>query len=104
MRSRLLSVTSGSSPLENILHLSSAAVIIFEHSFYIFDKQHYLQDHSESASSFIVALERYIASPHAAAVREGVSAAVQAYEEAMKTAVLPAWITKLPFKCSRAKR
>ncbi|KAG1780993.1 hypothetical protein EV702DRAFT_1193828 [Suillus placidus] len=104
MRSRLLSVASGSSPLENILQLSSAAVIIFEHSFYIFDKRRYLQDQPESAPSFIVALERYIASPHAVAVREGVGAAVQAYEEGMKTAVLPAWIMKLRFKRSQEKK
>ncbi|KAG1772981.1 hypothetical protein EV702DRAFT_1201264 [Suillus placidus] len=101
---------SGSSPLENILQLSSAVVIIFEHSFYIFDKRRYLQDQPESAPSFIVALERYIASPHAVAVREGVSAAVQAYEEAMKAAVhtyqgsLPAWTAKLRFKRSQKKK
>ncbi|KAG2341329.1 hypothetical protein BDR05DRAFT_965357 [Suillus weaverae] len=96
--------TSGSSPLENILQLSSAAIVIFEHSFYIVDKQHYLQDQPESAPYFIVALDRYIASLHAVAVSEGVSAAVQAYEEAMKTAVLPAWKTKLRFKRSQEKK
>ncbi|KAG2339536.1 hypothetical protein BDR05DRAFT_951033 [Suillus weaverae] len=143
MRSRLLSVivhmflmlrmsqASASSPLENILQLSSgeccgyvatnpliidhlAIAIIFEHSYFLFDKRRYLQDWQESGPSFYAALERYTASPHAAAVRENVSAAVQtyeeavttaahAYEEAVKTAVythhgnLPAWMTKLPF-------
>ncbi|KAG1777991.1 hypothetical protein EV702DRAFT_1196787 [Suillus placidus] len=110
MRSRLLSVTSGSSPLENILQLSSAAVIIFEHSYFILDKWRYLQDRQEYGPSFYAALERYLASPHAVPVREGVSAAVQAYEEAMKTVVsvhqgsLPAWIGKLRFKRSQKQK
>ncbi|KAG1778000.1 hypothetical protein EV702DRAFT_206806 [Suillus placidus] len=112
MRFRLLSVAPGSSPLENIVQLSSAAVIIFEHSFYIFDKQRYLQDKQKPVPSFHVALEQYIVSPHVVAVREGVSAAVQAYEEAVTTAAhayeeavrtavytyqgnLPAWMAKL---------
>ncbi|KAG1895374.1 uncharacterized protein F5891DRAFT_671461 [Suillus fuscotomentosus] len=86
IQSRLLSVISSSSPLENIVQLGSAAVIIFENSFYVFDKRHHLQGEEESVPSFYVALEQYMASPHAAAVREGVSAAVQAYEEAMTTA------------------
>ncbi|KAG1782695.1 hypothetical protein EV702DRAFT_1192364 [Suillus placidus] len=87
-----------------------AAVIIFEHSFFIFDKRRYLRDEQESVPSFIVALERYVASPHAVAARASVSAAVQAYEEAMKTAVythkesLPAWMEKLRFKRSREKK
>ncbi|KAG1813435.1 hypothetical protein EV424DRAFT_1557542 [Suillus variegatus] len=64
----------------------SAAVIIFEHSFYIFDKRRYLQDMQESDPSFHVALKQYMASPHAATVRQAVSAAVQAYEKAVATA------------------
>jgi len=113
----------GSSPFENILQLSSgkfghhvvmnllmidhlAAVIVFEHSFYIFDKSRHLQDQQKSVPSFHVALEQYIASPHAAAVREAVGAAVQVYEEAVTTAIhayeeamrtSPAWKRKLPF-------
>ncbi|KAG1798585.1 uncharacterized protein HD556DRAFT_1351515 [Suillus plorans] len=119
IQSRLLSATSHSSPLENIVQLISAVVIIFEHSFYIFDKRRYLQD-KESNPSFRVALEQYIASPHAATVREAVSAAVQAceeavataahaYEEAVSTAVypyqgkLPSWIRKLPFESFKRK-
>ncbi|KAG2346407.1 hypothetical protein BDR05DRAFT_997396 [Suillus weaverae] len=102
MRSRLLSVISGSSPLENILQLSSAVVIIFEHSYFIYDKRRHLRDRRESGPSFYAALEQYTASPHAVAVREGVSAAVQAYAEAMKTA--PAWMAKLRFKRSQEKQ
>ncbi|KAG2738571.1 hypothetical protein P692DRAFT_201453081 [Suillus brevipes Sb2] len=127
MRSRLLSVAFGSSPLENIVQLSSAAVIIFEHSFYIHDKRRRLRDQQESVPSFDVALEQYIASPHAGTVREAVSistqayqgavtAAARAYEEAVTTAAhayeeavsaavytyqgnLPAWMAKFePFK------
>ncbi|KAG2052540.1 hypothetical protein BDR06DRAFT_957560 [Suillus hirtellus] len=96
-----------------------AVVIIFEHSFYIFDKRRYLQG-KESEPSFYVALEQYMASPHAAAVREAVSAAVQAYEEAVATAAhtyeeavrtavfpyqgkLPAWMAKLPFERFKRK-
>jgi hypothetical protein len=86
MQSRLFSVAFGSSPLENILQLSSAAVIVFEHSFYIFDKSSHLQDQQKSVPSFYVALEEYMESPHAAAVREAVSAAVQAYEAAVTPA------------------
>ncbi|KAG2105480.1 uncharacterized protein F5147DRAFT_775254 [Suillus discolor] len=50
-----------------------------------------------------------MASPHAAAVREGVSAAVQAYEEAVNAFVytyqgkLPAWIAKLLFEPFKRK-
>ncbi|KAG2361099.1 hypothetical protein BDR07DRAFT_1610368 [Suillus spraguei] len=124
MHSRLLSVVSGSSRLENDVHFISAAVIIFEHSFYIFDKRRNTQDKQKSDPSFFVALEQYIASPHAVAVREGVSAAVLAYEEAVTTAArayeeavttaarayeeavstytyqgrLPAWMAKLQFE------
>ncbi|KAG2344556.1 hypothetical protein BDR05DRAFT_998949 [Suillus weaverae] len=99
MWSRLLSVASGSSPLENILQLSSAAVIIFEHSFYIFNKWCYLQDRQESGPSFYIALEQYTASPHAAAVRESVSTAIRVYQGS-----LPAWTTKLQFKHSQKKK
>ncbi|KAG1830667.1 hypothetical protein DFJ58DRAFT_268274 [Suillus subalutaceus] len=115
MQSRLLSVASGSSPLVNYVQLISgdfrsyvamnlliidhlAVVIIFEHSFYVFDKRRYLQDKQKSDPSFYVALEQYMASPHAAGVREAVMAAVQAYQEATKTAVkgkMPAWMVKL---------
>ncbi|KAG1869885.1 hypothetical protein F4604DRAFT_1772181 [Suillus subluteus] len=114
---------SGSSPLENNVQLISAVVIIFEHSFFVFDKRRYLQDKQKSDPSFDVALEQYIASPHAAVVREGVSAAVQAYEEVVTTAArayeealttaanayeeavrtLPTWIAKLPFEYLRKK-
>ncbi|KAG2045971.1 hypothetical protein BDR06DRAFT_245533 [Suillus hirtellus] len=108
-----------------------AAAIIFEHSFYVFDRQRYLQDGQTCDPSFYVGLEQYIASPHAVAVKEAVSAAVQAYEdavatasrryedavatasrayeEAVRTAVypyqgnLPAWTAKLPFEPLKRK-
>jgi acyl-CoA reductase-like NAD-dependent aldehyde dehydrogenase len=82
--------------LKNIVQLISAVVIIFEHSFYIFDKRRYLQDQQESAPSFYVALDQYMASSHAAAVRKAVSIAVQAYEAAVRPP--PTWKAKLPFK------
>jgi hypothetical protein len=78
-----------------------AAVIIFEHSFYIFDKRRYLQNQQESAPSFYVALDQYMSSSHAAAVREAVSTAVQAYEAAVRT--LPTWRAKLSFKRFKKK-
>jgi hypothetical protein len=82
-----------------------AAAIIFEHSFYIFDKRCHLQDQQESVPSFYIALEQYIASPHAAAVRETVRAAVQAYGEAMKTkGNLPTRMAKLLFERSEEKK
>ncbi|KAG2148437.1 hypothetical protein BD769DRAFT_566753 [Suillus cothurnatus] len=118
MRSRLLSVAFGSSPLENIVQLISgefrgyvatnlliidhlAVAIIFECSFYIFDKRLYLQNQQKSAPSFYVALDQYMASPHAASVREAVSIAVQAYEAAVRT--LPTWRAKLPFERFKKK-
>ncbi|KAG2114990.1 hypothetical protein BD769DRAFT_1673306 [Suillus cothurnatus] len=107
MRSKLFSVAYGSSPLENIVQLISAVVIIFEHSFYIFDKRRYLQDQQEFVPSFYVALEQYIPSPHATAVREAVSLAVQAYQEAMKISVqgkIIAWMAKLLFERSQEEK
>ncbi|KAG2086378.1 uncharacterized protein F5147DRAFT_781641 [Suillus discolor] len=108
-----------------------AVVIIFEHSFYIFDKWRYLHHQQGSVPSFYVALKQYLASVHADAVREAASAAAQAYEEAVATAAqayeeamatathayeeavrtavypyqrnLPAWMAKLPFKPLKRK-
>jgi hypothetical protein len=98
----------------NLLIIDYLAVgIILEHSFYLLDKRRYLQDKDKSVPSFYVALEQYVASPHAAAVKDDVTAAVQAYEEAVTTAArayeeavrtavyqgnLPAWMTKLSFE------
>jgi hypothetical protein len=84
-----------------------AVVIIFEHSFYIFDKRRYLQDQQEFVPSFYVALEQYILSPHATAVREAVSLAVQAYQEAMNISVqgkILAWMAKLLFERSQEEK
>ncbi|KIK32937.1 hypothetical protein CY34DRAFT_813982, partial [Suillus luteus UH-Slu-Lm8-n1] len=109
LRSRILSVASGSSPLENIVQLSSgefggyvamnlliidhlAAVIIFEHSFYIYDQRRHLRDQQKSTPSYNVALKQYIASPHAAAVRTAVRVAVHTCQ-----GTSPTWTDKLPF-------
>ncbi|KAG2097252.1 uncharacterized protein F5147DRAFT_778055 [Suillus discolor] len=53
IQSKLLSVSSGSSPLESVVQLISAAVIIFEHSFHILDQQLYLQDRQNSDPCFM---------------------------------------------------
>ncbi|KAG2352844.1 hypothetical protein BDR07DRAFT_1435922, partial [Suillus spraguei] len=65
-------------------HLASA--IIFEHSFYIFDKRHHLEE-QESVSPVDIALKQHIGSPHAVTAREAVSVAVHAYQEVIKTSV-----------------
>ncbi|KAG1801314.1 hypothetical protein EV424DRAFT_1647850 [Suillus variegatus] len=83
--SKLPSVASGSSPLEDIIQLISTAVIIFEHTSYIFDNQRYLEDKQESDPSFNVALKQYMSSPHAGAVMKGVSDTVRTYEKAVAT-------------------
>ncbi|KAG1813469.1 hypothetical protein EV424DRAFT_58845 [Suillus variegatus] len=85
IQSKLLSVACGLSPLHNVVQLISAVVIIFEHSFYIFDKRRYLQDKGQSDPSFYIALEQYMSSPHAAAVVKDVSDPVHAYEQAVAT-------------------
>jgi hypothetical protein len=75
-----------------------AAVIIFEHSFYIYDKRRHIQDQQESTPSFDVALEQYIASPHAAAVKKAVRVAVHTCQ-----GTSPRWTDKLPFACFQKK-
>jgi hypothetical protein len=107
---------SGSSPLENIVQLSSgefggyiamnlliidhlAAIIIFEHSFYIHDKRCYLWDPQESVTSFELALEQYIASPHADAVKKAVRVAVHT-----RKGTSSSWTGKLPFARFQKKR
>ncbi|KAG2124684.1 hypothetical protein DEU56DRAFT_916928 [Suillus clintonianus] len=122
MGSRLLSVASGSSQLETIVQLSSgeipgdvamnlliidhvAAVIVFEHSFYILEQHRYLRDWQESLPYIRDALDQYMASPHDAAVREAVSTAVRKYQEAVSTVKNKpsTWKAKLPFERSRRK-
>ncbi|KAG1770549.1 hypothetical protein EV702DRAFT_1281833 [Suillus placidus] len=71
---------SGSSTLEKIMQLGSAAVIIFENAFYILDQQRYLEQPEESVRPVRVALQQYLVSPNAAAVREALSSAVHTYE------------------------
>ncbi|KAG1898889.1 uncharacterized protein F5891DRAFT_442560 [Suillus fuscotomentosus] len=75
-----------------------AAVIIFEHSSYIFNKQRYLEDKQESDTSFHAALEQYVSSPHAGAVMKGVSDTVHAYEKAVATSA-----KEKDYSCSPAK-
>ncbi|KAG2125430.1 hypothetical protein DEU56DRAFT_570221 [Suillus clintonianus] len=88
MGSKILSATSASaSSLEQMLQLGSAAVITFEHSFYVFDQLLHLKDQQEYVPSFYVALERYMASPQAIAVRDAVKTAVLPYQEPVGTAV-----------------
>ncbi|KAG1813472.1 hypothetical protein EV424DRAFT_59370 [Suillus variegatus] len=82
IRFKLPSVASCSSPLEDIVQVISTVVIIFEHSFYIFDNQRHYWN---SDLSFYLALEQYISSPHAGAVMKAVSDAVYAYEKAVAT-------------------
>ncbi|KAG1892886.1 uncharacterized protein F5891DRAFT_1197072 [Suillus fuscotomentosus] len=81
IRSKLPSA-SCSSPLEDIVQVISAVVIVFEHSFYIFNNQRHYWN---SDPSFYLALEQYISSPHAGAVMKAVSDAVYAYEKAVAT-------------------
>ncbi|KIK34686.1 hypothetical protein CY34DRAFT_812769 [Suillus luteus UH-Slu-Lm8-n1] len=71
---------SKSSSLEKIMQLGSAAIIIFEHAFYLSEQQHYRVEQEPSVRPVRVALEQYIASPNAAAVREALSSAVRPYE------------------------
>ncbi|KAG1842484.1 hypothetical protein C8R48DRAFT_781081 [Suillus tomentosus] len=61
------------------MQLGSAAIIIFEHAFHLW-AQHRLTREQESVYPVRVALQRYMASPNAAAVRETMSSAVRTYE------------------------
>ncbi|KAG1840666.1 hypothetical protein C8R48DRAFT_838266 [Suillus tomentosus] len=70
---------SGSSKLERIMQLGSAAVIIFENAFYLWSQQRPGLE-QESVYPVRVALQQYIASPNAAAVRDAMSSAVRTYE------------------------
>ncbi|KAG2108969.1 uncharacterized protein F5147DRAFT_836833 [Suillus discolor] len=77
---RLGSSPSGSSTLEKIMQLGSAVVIISETTFYLLDQQHSTPVRQESVYPFRVALQQYMASPNAAAVREALSSAIRTYE------------------------
>ncbi|KAG2135154.1 hypothetical protein DEU56DRAFT_401040 [Suillus clintonianus] len=112
---------SGSSPLETTVQLSSgkfsgdvsmsrliidlsAAIIIFEHSFYILDQRLNPQDQKEAVPSFYIALEQYLTSPHATAVAEAVSTAVaKAVGTTVHAKQMPAWKAKLLFGLLRRK-
>ncbi|KAG2037864.1 hypothetical protein BDR03DRAFT_956418, partial [Suillus americanus] len=78
MWSRLRLLPPASSRLEKVVQLGSAAVIIFENTFYLLDRHRYLEQ--ESVRPLRVALQQYMASPNAAAVRETLSSAVHTYE------------------------
>lgn len=58
------------------MQLGSAAVIVFENAFYLWDQQ----QEQQFVHPVRVALQQYIASPNAAAVREALSSAVHTYE------------------------
>ncbi|KAG2078951.1 hypothetical protein BDR04DRAFT_1085988 [Suillus decipiens] len=79
---RILSeVSLSASPLERNLQLGCAAIIIFESSFYLFDQRRHLRLQLKSSRRPLdTALERYMASPHVAAVREAVSTVVHTYQ------------------------
>lgn len=68
------------------MQLGSAAVIIFENTYYLLEqRRHRLlgqQRHLEQESfrPVRVALQQYIASPNATAVREALSSAIHTYE------------------------
>jgi hypothetical protein len=64
--------------LEKIAQLGSAAVIIFENVFHLLELRRYPQ--REPVRPIRVALQQYMASPHAAAVREALSSAIHTYE------------------------
>jgi GTP-binding protein EngB required for normal cell division len=77
MWSALRLSSSESSTLEKIVQLGSAAVIIFENVFHLQERQRYQQ---EPVHPLRVALQQYMASPNAAAVREALSSAIHTYE------------------------
>ncbi|KAG2059314.1 hypothetical protein BDR06DRAFT_949349 [Suillus hirtellus] len=70
---------SESSKLEKIMQLGSAAVIIFENALYLWS-QHRLTPEQEPVYPVRVALQRYMVSPNATAVRETMSSALRTYE------------------------
>ncbi|KAG1893477.1 uncharacterized protein F5891DRAFT_1196325 [Suillus fuscotomentosus] len=79
MWSILRLLPSGSSTLEQIMQIGSAAVIVFKSTFYVMDLQCSMVG-QQSVYSVCVALQQYMASPSAGAVREALSSAVRTYE------------------------
>ncbi|KAG2104986.1 hypothetical protein BD769DRAFT_1643439 [Suillus cothurnatus] len=75
MWSTLRLLSSESSTLEKIAQLGSAAVIIFEIVFHLLELPQ-----QEPVRPLRVALQQYMASPNAAAVREALSCAIHTYE------------------------
>jgi hypothetical protein len=76
MWSALRHLPSESSTLEQIMQLSSAALIVFENAFYLLDQQ----QGRRSVRPVCVALQQYMVSPNAAAVRAALSPAIHTYE------------------------
>ncbi|KAG2037940.1 hypothetical protein BDR03DRAFT_955933 [Suillus americanus] len=60
------------------MQLGSAAVIIFEHTFHLLEQRRNLEQ--GSVRPLRVAVQQYMASPNAAAVREAMSSVAHAYE------------------------
>ncbi|KAG2087750.1 hypothetical protein BD769DRAFT_1680669 [Suillus cothurnatus] len=76
MWSALRHLPSESSTLEQTMQLSSAALIVFEHALYLVDQQQGCM----CARPVGLALQQYMASPNAAAVRVALSSAIHTYE------------------------
>ncbi|KAG1744537.1 uncharacterized protein EDB91DRAFT_1246662 [Suillus paluster] len=94
MQPSLHYLASGSSALEQIVQLCSATVIILECSFHIWDQRRSLKDWKGSEDCVRIAVDHYMRSPHAAAVRDAVGTAIHTYqanssiESSQKTAEL----------------
>lgn len=86
IQSNLLPVAPGLSPLDNVVQLISAVVIVFERSFYIHDKLRDPQNKPQSRPSFCVALDEYMRFPDKTTVSQGASDAVHAYKKAVVSA------------------
>jgi hypothetical protein len=76
MWSALRHLPPESSTLGQIMQFSSAALIVFENAFYLVDEQ----QGRMSVRPVCVALQQYMASPNAAAVRAALSPAIHTYE------------------------
>jgi Arc/MetJ family transcription regulator len=76
MWSALRHLPPESSTLGQIMQFSSAALIVFENAFYLVDEQ----QGRMSVRPVYAALQQYMASPNAAAVRAALSPAIHTYE------------------------
>ncbi|OAX38396.1 hypothetical protein K503DRAFT_770508 [Rhizopogon vinicolor AM-OR11-026] len=78
MQSRLLSLVRGSSILENIVQFGSAALVILEHTFYLWHQE-------RRRSPFHVALQHFMISPNAGSLGDALSIVVDAYQANFKS-------------------